>query len=84
MSTDADRQPAPEGQVAIAGPPIGVVGLSVIGFILLACASWGFILWGGDSGFEKLFSGEDLEGCGWIHREACRERDGGEGCLPAA
>ena len=64
MSTDADRQPAPDGQVAIARPPIGVVGLSVIGFILLACASWGFILWGGDSGFEKLLSGETWKDAG--------------------
>ena len=62
--TDAARQPPPERELAITRPPIGVVGLSIIGFILLAGASWGFILWGGDSGFEKLFSGETWRDAG--------------------
>ncbi len=44
--------------VPVGGTRIGPVGLSLIGFTILAVASWGFILFGGDSGFQDLFSGE--------------------------
>ena len=69
MSTDANpvataRQTPPDRELPTTGPRMGVVGLSIIGFILLASASWGFILWGGDSGFEKLFSSETWKNAG--------------------
>ena len=61
---DAARRTPPDSRFPINGPRIGVVGLSAAGFILLASVSWGFILWGGDSGFEKLFSGETWRNAG--------------------
>ena len=69
MSRNANSSGAPGRSDHIQGvhvprPAIGVVGLSVIGFILLAAASWGFILVGDDSGFPKLFYGQTWERAG--------------------
>ena len=52
-----------EGE-ALARPRIGPVGLSLMAFISLAVASWGFVLLAGDSGFPKLFSGATWENAG--------------------
>ena len=45
-------------------PRIGPIGLSVIAFVLLAFASWAFILAGEDSGFPDLFSAKTWERAG--------------------
>ncbi len=47
---------SPPPNISAAKPRIGLTALSLIAFILLAAASWAFILVGGDSGFEDLFS----------------------------
>ena len=43
---------------------VGTVRLSLIAFAILATASWGFILSGGDSGFPELISIETWKGAG--------------------
>ena len=56
--TDTTGQTDPAKGAPVSRPRIGPVGLSIIAFILLAAASWGFILVGDDSGFPDLFSRE--------------------------
>ena len=63
MSASVNRvEPAPAGP-SVAKPRLGVVGLSVVAFTLLAVASWAFIL-RGDSGFPDLFSAATWEAAG--------------------
>ncbi len=69
MSMETNPMGAPGRTVSTRGVPIarhriGVAGLSLIAFALLAAASWGFILLGGDSGFQELFSHETWANAG--------------------
>ena len=57
---------------------IGPVRLSLIAFLLLAAASWGYILLAGDSGFHKLFSWETWERVGSFVGQLAGRGSGGE------
>ena len=62
MNTNANRlgRNGPALQTGVGGPRsprISPAGFSLIAFLLLAGASWGFILGSGDSGFPDLLSG---------------------------
>ena len=83
MSSAIDRaggagRAAPERGARPVKPRIGAVGLSIIAFVLLAGASWGFILWGGDSGFEDLFARETWERAGDFIGKLAGRGSGGE------
>ena len=69
MSTGASPSKAATGSSpgrdpSVPSPRIGPVGLSIIAFIVLAAASWGFILLAGDSGFRELFYADTWERAG--------------------
>ena len=49
---------APSTAVRPARPRVGIVSAALVGFGLLAVASWAYILLGGDSGFDQLFRTE--------------------------
>ena len=63
---------APNGR-----PRIGVLGISVAGFALLASASWGFVLLGQDSGFSDLFSAGTWESAGDFVAQLAGRGEGG-------
>ena len=72
LGTDHTGATAPADRVevtTVAPPRIGPVKISIIAFILLAAASWGFILLADDSGFHKLFSRETWESAGSFVRQ---------------
>ena len=65
-AASATRRDRPTG---IGVPRVGATGASVIAFLALAAASWGFVLFGQDSGFGDLFVAETWDRAGSFVKE---------------